>query len=862
MKKIGIFVLLVFGVVELLIGQLHQKESELEVGKLPDMVYPKYRRWMSPDNGDTTRFKSPSFQWPSRKKEIFELRIAKNKAFTKELIEIKNIPFSMYNVHKRLSNGTWYWKYKSQNSAWSEIATFNISDTSIDFVPPPFINVYKGISRNHPRVLVHQKDWKELRSKAKEYKESKNIIEKADKIIGLRIPTERDAATKLEGRDKKETEKIKKNSSQKVGYEFGRSLQLLTQAYVLTKDVKYFNEAKKWMQEASTWDPKGLTHLNDFGDSSIMESLALAVDIFWDQLSDLERGKIIVQISDRADGFYDSWKNYLENRNSSMHVWQHILHRLFLTSLALVDEVPQAKDWLEYIYEIWLAQHPKMGVEDGAWFNGTGYVRMGVMTAIDIPLKLGQITGKNFFILPWYHNFMKWMSYAYPPGATSDGFCNDGKKWPMPNLEYGAFSDALARVTQDPIALKYSNQVFEKLEGLETPIIDLDYTGGPLKSQSLTDDMDYAWFRITQGYEMELPNLDNMNELPSAALFEDVGVAYMNTDKKNIKNNLRVSIKSSPMGPLAHTHAEHNTFNIAYQGKRLFYNSGYRPWMSAPHTLAWYKHTQGHNGILVDQEGQPYDAGGYGFLPRFINGEKLTYVLGDASHAYQAHELPAKSRKDNTPNDMGVKFFRRHYLLLKPDIFIVYDDMEAYKAVDWSWMIHNYHGLKLDYQNKTLETTYTDRGGRLTLYGGKPIDYIVTDKFKVEPKNYIQKTDANGDILEYKNHWHFKSTTLEKQKKMRFLAIIQVSDDLSYDKVIQIEKGNEFHVSGWKIKANMDVNIPGKIVVESKLGDVKFLSHDGAEGKVSKLFEKINGKDVVKSVIDRLPKSIISASKR
>ena len=51
MKKIGIFVLLVFGVVELLTGQLYQKESELEVGKLPDMVYPKYRRWMSPDNG-------------------------------------------------------------------------------------------------------------------------------------------------------------------------------------------------------------------------------------------------------------------------------------------------------------------------------------------------------------------------------------------------------------------------------------------------------------------------------------------------------------------------------------------------------------------------------------------------------------------------------------------------------------------------------------------------------------------------------------------------------------------------------------------------------------------------------------------
>ncbi len=862
MKKVSIFILLFFSTLEFVNGQSQHKEAIIETVELPQMVYPKYRRWMSPNIGETPRFVSPSLQWPSKKNEIFELRIAKDKAFTKELIKIKDIPFSLYNVHKGLSNGIWFWQFKSQKSSWSHIASFNIDTTSIDFIPPPFKSIYEGISKSHPRVLVQKADWNELRTKAKSYSETQKIIEKADKLVGLRIPTEQDAATNLEGRDKKETDKIKKNFSQKVGYQFGRSLQVLTQAYVLTQEDKYFEEAQKWIQEAIMWDPKGLTHLNDFGDSYIMESLALAVDVFWDQLSDLERKNILQQISARADHFYDHWKNYLENRNSSMHVWQHILHRLFLTSLALVYEVPQAQDWLEYIYEIWLAQHPKMGVEDGAWFNGTGYVRMGVMTAIDIPLKLGQITGKNFFFLPWYQNFMKWMSYAYPPGATSDGFCNDRKKWPMPNLEYGAFSDALARVTHDPIALKYSNKVFEILEHLEAPIIDENYTGGPLSKGSLADDMDYAWFRISEGYEMELPSLESMPELPSAALFKDVGVAYMNTDRENIKNNLRVSVKSSPMGPLAHTHAEHNTFNVAYQGKRLFYNSGHRPWMAAPHTLAWYKHTQGHNGILVDQQGQPYDAGAFGFLPRFINGEKLTYVLGDASHAYQAHELSAKNRKDNTPNDMGVKYFRRHYLLIKPNILIVYDEMEAHKPVDWSWMIHNYHGLKLDTQNNTVETTYKDRGGRLSLFGGRPINYTVTNKFKVEPKNFIQKANANGEILEYKNHWHFKSTTLEKQKKMRFLAIIQVSDDLNYQEVNRIEKSSEFEVAGWKISANMDVNSPGKISLESNDGNVKFISHNGTNGSESKLYEKINGKKVVKSASDHLPRSIINVSKR
>ena len=74
---------------------------------------------------------------------------------------------------------------------------------------------------------------------------------------------------------------------------------------------------------------------------------------------------ILNQIQVRANGFYEHWLNYLENLKFSMHVWQHILHRLFLTSVALIDEVPDAINWLEYIYELWLAQHPKMAEEDG-----------------------------------------------------------------------------------------------------------------------------------------------------------------------------------------------------------------------------------------------------------------------------------------------------------------------------------------------------------------------------------------------------------------------------------------------------------------------------------------------------------------
>ena len=88
-----------------------------------------------------------------------------------------------------------------------------------------------------------------------------------------------------------------------------------------------------------------------------------------------------------------------------------------------------------------------------------------------------------------------------------------------------------------------------------------------------------------------------------------------------------------------------------------------------------------------------------------------------------------------------------------------------------------------------METTYSDKGGRVTLFGSSDLDYSVTDKFLVEPKNFIGKKDPYGNLLTYKNHWHFKATTKEKQKKMRFLAIVQVSDDLNYDAIALLKQG-------------------------------------------------------------------------
>ena len=119
------------------------------------------------------------------------------------------------------------------------------------------------------------------------------------------------------------------------------------------------------MLEATSWDPKGLTRINDFGDSMIMESLALAVDVFWDQLNP-KTGQIFL-IKSRLEQWILSIAE-LSRKPKFFHACLATYFAPFVSHFrALIDEVPDALNWLEYIYELWLAQHPKMAEEDGAF---------------------------------------------------------------------------------------------------------------------------------------------------------------------------------------------------------------------------------------------------------------------------------------------------------------------------------------------------------------------------------------------------------------------------------------------------------------------------------------------------------------
>jgi hypothetical protein len=799
-------------------------------------IYTVTRNTTSPSNGESPKFNSPSFQWPAKKNASYSVRISTTKNFDQSLIEKNKIAFALFNPHQQLTQGKWYWQYKINQENWNPIDSFDINTSTRIFPTLPVDKIINNIPAAHPRVLINKSEINNFRLNASKTKEAIAIINEANKILTTPIPKEGDALPKYQGKDKFENEKIASLASKWSGRKIQENLNIFSQAYILTGDIKYFKIAKLWMLEVATWDPMGPSHTNNFADGGIMSSLAIGLDSFWDLLTESERNQIKKNVSTRADQFYKLWINQVEARSSSMHVWQHIMHNLLETALALKGEHPTAENWIEYIYELWIAQSPKMAEEDGAWINGSAYFGMNALSLIDIPTIFKKLSGVDFMTAPWFQNNPKWLIYSFPPNSTSDGFGNDGERYKFPWINYAGYTDALARLTNNSSATWYANAVAKSV------------------GKEIADDAEFRWFRIRDG----IKKTTALNPLPfkQDAFFPEVGVGYMHTNVQDTKNDLMLSLRSSPFGPMSHTHADHNTFNIAYGGKRMFYNTGYRPAMGDPHFLGWYKHTQGHNGVLIDGRGQPFSDGAFGWIPRNIQGEQISYAVGDASNAYSGIV-------DGKEIDHGMKLFRRHYVMLRPSIIIIYDELEADHAAEWSWLLHNYNGFTMDAKTQTVFAENETAKAQVSIISSSDIHLNVTDQFSVPVDNWTNKINEDGDTLSFVNQWHLKAASKQKTEKMRYLAVLQIKPDGRFEKIIKTIDNGDVTVGNYRIKAKMNVNEAAHIQINNIENTLSFISsgtlmfeknkYIGTDIKSTKLIEKKDGKIIFKEAVDEMP---------
>jgi hypothetical protein len=818
------------------------------VGTAGQNVHPRYLEIPVPSGGTEVGQNPPILRWPHEKGKniVYEVMLSRDPLFedNRNMMKAKTT-MAVFNPHRKLNPGIWYWKYRKNGGNFSKPQKFVVRSDAVNLASPPAEEFLKSVPADHPRILLQKNEAERFRT-FQDDPDARAIITQAKKYLTAPVPSEKDAWSGKKMDDPGQQRKLDLDASQDASSTVYEKIITLAQAFILTGNQDFSAKAISMGMEVSSWDPEGVTRLSDFGDARCMLGMALVFDTFYDQLDERQKEKLVRASSARAANFYKSWINDIETKVLSGHVWQHILHYFFQTALALHGEEPLAEQWLTYAYELFLARAPVLGGPDGGWVEGVSYFRMNMETMIDIPLFIRKFTGFDFIgSHPWYRGNTKWMIYHIPPGSAADGFGDNTEEVFSPGAAYLAYAQEIAKLNKDTLAAWYTREVRK----YETP--DL----------SATEVL--RWVRLTKTRGLKIPEVKNDPALPMAVVFRETGLAAIHSDPLSTPDNLMVAFKSSPFGSYGHMLCDQNTFNILYGGKKLFYRTGYKVTMDDPHRTGWYQTTKSQNGILINDQGQTYSNNAFGWISRFMQGEEIAYIKGDATNAYNNEETGKPE----------VKKVIRHLVLIKPDLIIIYDELESEKDVRWGWLIHSFQKMKTDPANSTFSVTLPGVKGSGKIFSSQEVRWTVTDTFEVPAVNWRKSRYPDGRLKTYDDQqWHLKVTGQHESKAIRYLTILQISPTADLNQILTENKPGknrnvDLAIGQWSVSANLNTDVPPGLVIRKKDGRVAFSIDskeinlkgeifNGNQENSSLLIEKKNGQPFIQEAGDSIPEAM------
>lgn len=719
--------------------------------------------------------------------ELLQFSLSRSKEF-KEGETILSAPktWCMFNIHKTMETGTWYWRFRSittdgQQQPWSDTYQFEMKGETPRFATPTFETFHTNAPRLHPRLycfLDGRID--EARKKLTTHPEYKSLRSRATLALEANLSTFSNPYDHIE--------------------EIKNYVLSLYDAYYLTQQYIYSTRLHQLLQLLlSTPVTDQQLFATNFGSTDIALCFIMAYDLLYPTLSSDEKARTEEMLLRILRFYYPQQCGAEENHIFNNHFWQQNMRVLFQATFLLYDKSTYAQEVLpmmEYYYELWTARAPASGFNrDGIWHNGTGYFTNNVTTLYYMPLLFSYVSRKDFLQHPWYQNAGKSLVYTWPPQSKSTGFGDGSEKGDTPNRQRVSFADFLAREAGDTYAGWYAAQC----------------------QKALQQDIDLRLYRMASlhSYSTSLPE-----EAPKYVWYKDAGEVAMHSNLANTSNDLALSFRSSIFGSGSHTLSNQNAFNLLFRGVDVYRSSGYYLNFSDAHNLMSYRHTRAHNTILVNGIGQPYSTKGYGNIARVLGGNHITYCLGDASKAYSGiTEDPLWTAAFQTA---GIKQtpeygfgttpltkYLRHVLMLHPGIILLYDELEASEPVRWEWLLHSPTQFYISKEQQMVTTTNPDKkfNAVTQLFSGQSFVLSQTDQFVVPPTALVPDP-------QYPNQWHL-TATFNGNACTRILTFIQVTPTDGQAQIVR-SNGNVFQCGDWKIEAQLDAAQPATLLVSNR----------------------------------------------
>lgn len=367
---------------------------------------------------------------------------------------------------------------------------------------------------------------------------------------------------------------------------------------------------------------------------------------------------------------------------------EHCSSGVGIASLTLLKEDPQLIDMVAESYNRIWRSFDEIGI-DGGWQEGTGYSRDIYEWAVKFGVPFKRVTNGKYTVLKHPRiqehpvSFLLWS--LLPPGQMVN-FGDTGNRV----IRKSAVFNVLAEETQSPEAAWYAKNI------------------------CASDRKDF-WdiiFPLTT-VEPALPEMKSRH-------FRTIDYVVMRssfTDTETVTLACKTGRHTDPH----HGHLDCGDWDVHWRGESYIRGIGNIPYDEKCFDDARWTYpqagSQGQNVIFVNGEkqipgrwrGQPMDESVGGDVLEYRYGDDLEYVLMDGSNAYPKKEL---------------KKWRRHFILDKPEVTVVLDEITSAKGAKIESRIHPIGDVEVADDNSYLLLKGKRGTVAVITVAGAPIQYV------------------------------------------------------------------------------------------------------------------------------------------
>ncbi len=649
-----------------------------------------------------------------------------------------DIRYNFFTPNTVFEPGTYYWSYaewssKTQDidSQWSEVRQFTVEPGLPEMPLPSCEERYKNVSGDHPRLWLKQSDLEPFRQ-ALDHDENHANWEKfyKDSVV---VWMDREVMTEpAPYPNNTRTPPVWRQTyidCQELLY----AIRHLAVAGRILQDQALLDRSKEWLLAGARWDPDGTTSRSYTDEWAYRVTLALAwgYDWLYDELTEDERNlvrkSLLARTRQVAEHAIDNAKIHLFPYDS--HAVRSVSAVIIPACIAMLDEEPEAREWLDYSLEFLATLYSPWGDSDGGWAEGPHYWMTGLAYLIDAANLLRNYMDIDLYRRPFLQKTADFPFYTKPPNTRRTTFGDDSTMGDLPCLKVAYNVRQFAPITGKGEYQWYFEQIVEADPGTEMASYN------------------YGWWDLNFDDMMYQHDFDTVEAVAPVNIdglrwFKGVGWVAMHTNMHDPEEHIQLIVKSSPFGSISHSHGDQNAFVLSAFGEDLAIQSGYYVAFNSSMHRLWRRQTRSKNALLIGGEGQYADndkqlaARATGKIIDASEHDDHLYVCADATQAYAC------------VNDNVERVQREMYLVHKQYIVIV-DSVDLKEPDTVDWLLHTSRPMELS------SKSFRYHGDKAGFYG----QFIWSENSapeiaQIEGFPGVDKSEIEG----CDDHYHLKAT--------------------------------------------------------------------------------------------------------